>query len=136
MAAVLAVLADTHSAVWYLQQSSRLTRRAEQALDSASAAGDPIYLASISLVEVCYLVERGRLPHEALERLYAALEGPLAAFALAPLDSAVTKAIGRVPRSAVPDMPDRIIAATALVLNVPLVTADAKLRATRIATIW
>jgi len=36
----------------------------------------------------------------------------------------------------VPDLPDRIIAATALSHNLPLVTADHKIRASRIPTIW
>jgi predicted nucleic acid-binding protein len=37
----------------------------------------------------------------------------------------------------VPDMPDRIIAATALSLSLPLVTRDAKIQAvTTIQTIW
>jgi predicted nucleic acid-binding protein len=42
----------------------------------------------------------------------------------------------RIPRDVVPDMPDRIIAATALTHDLPPVTADGKIRASRIPTIW
>jgi predicted nucleic acid-binding protein len=42
----------------------------------------------------------------------------------------------RVRREDVPDMPDRIIAATALALDLPLVTRDGKIRAAGIRTIW
>jgi predicted nucleic acid-binding protein len=55
---------------------------------------------------------------------------------VAPLDSAVAKAVGQIPRNAVPDMPDRIIAATAAHLGVPLVTRDRQIQATGIRTIW
>lgn len=37
---------------------------------------------------------------------------------------------------AVPDMPDRMIAATALQLGFPLVTTDSAIRASGIPTIW
>jgi predicted nucleic acid-binding protein len=53
-----------------------------------------------------------------------------------PLDEGVAKAVYRVPRNAVPDMPDRIIAATALYLGLPLVTKDGRLRKAGISTIW
>jgi predicted nucleic acid-binding protein len=45
-------------------------------------------------------------------------------------------AMARVPRDQVPDLPDRIIAATALHLGVPLVTRDRQITASGIATIW
>jgi predicted nucleic acid-binding protein len=48
---------------------------------------------------------------------------------IAPLDVAVAQAIQKISRDAVPDMPDRIIAATALHLNAELVTRDHRLQA-------
>ena len=48
----------------------------------------------------------------------------------------VAAALANIPRDRVPDMPDRIIAATALYLGVPLVTRDAMIRAAPITTIW
>ena len=39
-------------------------------------------------------------------------------------------------RAQVPDMPDRIIAATALSLGLPLVTRDGRIRDSGIRTIW
>ena len=60
----------------------------------------------------------------------------MAAVVLAPLDLGVARAMQGIPRDIVPDMPDRIIAATAQYLNLPLVTRDAALRATSLTTIW
>jgi len=47
---------------------------------------------------------------------------------LLPVDIAVAEVLRKVSRTAVPDMPDRIIAATALNLNAPLVTRDLRLQ--------
>jgi PIN domain nuclease of toxin-antitoxin system len=43
------VVVDTHVAIWYFLQSSRLSSRAISALD-ATKAGESIYLSAISLV--------------------------------------------------------------------------------------
>jgi predicted nucleic acid-binding protein len=42
----------------------------------------------------------------------------------------------RISRDVVPDMPDRIIAATALHLELPLVTSDRRIQQTEVETIW
>jgi predicted nucleic acid-binding protein len=52
------------------------------------------------------------------------------------LTEVVAESLELVPRKDVPDMPDRIIAATALHLGLPLVTRDGKIRAVNITTIW
>jgi predicted nucleic acid-binding protein len=50
--------------------------------------------------------------------------------------STVADALARIPRDQVPDLPDRVIAAAALALGLPLVTRDAKIRSSAIQTIW
>ena len=59
------IVADTHAAVWYLSNDPRLSRAAGAAMDAVTAAGDPILIPAISLVELTYLVEKGRLPPNA-----------------------------------------------------------------------
>jgi predicted nucleic acid-binding protein len=105
-------------------------------MDDAANAGDPVYLSSISLVEIVYLVEKGRLPALVIDRLTAALSDPDAGFAVAPLDETAALAVQRISRDIVPDMPDRIIAATALNLGLPLVTRDSAISKAGITTIW
>lgn len=131
------VVADTHTIVWYLRDSSKLSAIAIASLDAAIAAGDRIYISSISVVEITYLVERFRLPEAALNQLIEALSDPDVGFAVVPLSLAIAQAIRQLRRDIVPDMPDRIIAATALYLQLPLVTRDEKIRSlTAIQTIW
>ena len=56
---------------------------------------------------------------------------------LAALNAATARAMHRVPRSAVPDMPEWIIVATALQLGLPLISHDAAIRRAGIVpVIW
>lgn len=132
MAAVL----DTHAAIWYLLDAPDLSPAAAFPIDEAAQKGNPAFVSSISLVEVIYLSERGRLPGDALDRLLAELKGERPAFRIVPLDSDVAEFVRRIPRASIPDMPDRIIAATAFHLRVPLVTRDQRIQAAGIQTIW
>ena len=132
MAAVL----DTHTAVWYMLSSKDLSASALRAIKDSLQGGEALYLPSISLVEIIYLTEKGRLPGSALERVSTALNSPDVGLKLAALDRSVAESVPRISRGLVPDMPDRIIAATALSLGLPLITRDSRIRAAGIQTIW
>jgi PIN domain nuclease of toxin-antitoxin system len=133
---VSAVIVDTHAAIWYLRDPSRLSSSALAAMRQAVSDSEPIFISAISIVEVAYLVEKGRLPLEALTRLIAAIEDSTSAFLIAVLDIAIAQTLFKIPRDKVPDMPDRIIAATALHLNLPLITRDQQIQSSGIQTIW
>jgi PIN domain nuclease of toxin-antitoxin system len=131
-----AVLADTHSILWFLFEPGNLTPAADAALTAAFRSGARIFVSTISPVEVRYLVEKGRLPAHYLDDLLAVIADPLTPIADRDVDMAVARATEHIPRGIVPELPDRIIAATALVHSLPLVTADTRLRAAPIPTIW
>jgi hypothetical protein len=42
----------------------------------------------------------------------------------------------QIPRRDVPDLPDRVIAATALFFEVPVLSGDGDIRSSAILTIW
>ena len=131
------VVADTHTLIWYIFELPRLSPTALTALEQAVNEGNFIYFSAISIVEVSYLIERGRLAGEVLRRVLNAADDPNVGILLAPLDRNISATIQQIDRATVPDMPDRIIAATALSLSLPLVTRDAKIQAlTTIQTIW
>lgn len=131
-----AVVLDTHAAVWYLLDQQTLSHDANAAIEQAVAGGHPLYLSTISVVEVIYLVEKDRLPSRALERMERALDLPHAALVCVPLTVEICRTLGQIPRAAIPDMPDRIIAATALHLGLPLITRDRKIQASQVESIW
>jgi PIN domain nuclease of toxin-antitoxin system len=132
MSAVL----DTHTVLWYLENSRELSVVARTTIEDAVRDARDVHVSAISLVETVYLVERRKLPVTALERLRSALTDPNSGFFIAPVDAGVADALPKIPRDVVPDMPDRIIAATALQLQLPLVTRDRRLQAAGIQTIW
>lgn len=131
------VVADTHTLIWYIFELPRLSPAALTALEQAVNQGNFIYFSAITIVEISYLIERGRLAGEVLRRVLNAADDPNVGILLAPLDRNISATIQQIDRATVPDMPDRIIAATALSLSLPLVTRDAKIQAlTTIQTIW
>jgi PIN domain nuclease of toxin-antitoxin system len=127
---------DTHTAIWYLSADARLSDRAKRFIDEAGSRGMPVQISSISLVEVIYLCEKGRIPSDSLTRLEEALRLRDGALCVADLTMAVALAVGRVIRDEVPDMPDRIIAATALHFGVPVISRDRKIQTSAVETIW
>ena len=77
------------------------------------AGTDSVGVSAISLVEVVYLEEKGRLPAGIFSRIASALAESAGALVEIPLDAAVAQTLALVNRDSIPDMPDRIIAATA-----------------------
>jgi PIN domain nuclease of toxin-antitoxin system len=127
---------DTHTAIWYLNADARLSNRAKRFIDEAGRRGMPVLISSISLVEVIYLCEKGRIPVESFTRLQEGLRLQDSALRVADLTLAVALAVARVIRDEVPDMPDRIIAGTALYFGVPVISRDRKIQTAAVETIW
>lgn len=129
------VLADTHALLWYLFDEERLSSSGRAALDGAIEAGFPILVSAISVIEIVYLEEKHRISAGAAERIRAACQSEDPSIEIVPVDARIAFGVDQVARADVPDMPDRIIAATAVSLGVPLVTRDGKIGASGVQTI-
>lgn len=133
---MIAAVADTHAVVWYLANDARLGAKAKQTFEAAVQSANQIAISAITLVEVVYLVEKGRVPAARFTQLMTALDDPVSVLVEVALTPAIARTLSRVDRNAVPDMPDRIIAATALHLNVPVISRDGKIQSSALHTIW
>ena len=133
---MIAGVADTHAAIWYLLKNPHLSAKARYFIENAAQAGNQIMLSPISLAEMLYLSEKKRLAISAYEDLKAALADPDSVLQEAPFTIGVVDAMRKVPREDIPDMPDRIVAATGIFLGVPVISRDGRIRSSSIQTIW
>jgi len=128
---------DAHPLVWHLTRDAHLSSRCRQIFVRADAGKDIIWVPAIVLVEVIYLVEKRRLPEALIGQMFALLEPPALNYRLVGLDLSILRTLQEVERKTVPDMPDRIIAATALSLRLPLLSHDRAIAAVEgLEVIW
>jgi len=127
---------DTHALIWYLEDSPRLGAAANQIFDECDRGEIVIYIPTVCLVEIVYLQERGRISPDLRTQLDAELLTGTSGLVIFDLTVEVVNALAMIPPASVPDMPDRIIAATALHLNLPLITRDSRMPLTGLNLIW
>jgi PIN domain nuclease of toxin-antitoxin system len=119
---VASVVADTHALLWMLRGTLRdRSPIAADAVDRALLA-KALHVSIGSFLDLRYLVDSGRLSAQLLADARSIVESE--PFTVVPLDLPVLDAMARIPREKVSDPFDRIIAATALTLDLPLVSAD------------
>lgn len=133
---MIAAVADTHALLWYLWDDARLSVAARQAFEEAASAGDAIGVSSITLVEVLYLIERGRIHAETLVALVNLFQQRESMFDEIPVNQDVALTMQQVAADSIPEMPDRIIAATAVRCAVPVISRDQHIRVSEVSTIW
>lgn len=133
---MLRAVADTHTIIWYLFADERLSAAAQNIVEETAFNGDQIAFSSITLAEIIYLSEKGRISSATFDRLLNVIEEENTVLVEVPFDRHIAKALSKVKRAEVPDLPDRIIAATALYLGLPLISRDRKIRLADVQTIW
>jgi PIN domain nuclease of toxin-antitoxin system len=55
---------------------------------------------------------------------------------VAPFTVEIVDVMRQIPRANVPDLPDRIVAATGLYFRVPIISRDGRIRAANLQTVW
>ena len=133
---MISAVADTHTAVWYLFNNPKLSATARQVIEQTFKDGNQVAVSAISLAEMVYLVEKGRIPRSAMGDLISALADPNYPLREVPVTGGIAERMQIIPREDVPDLPDRIIAATGLFYSVPVISRDAKIRAANLQSIW
>ena len=115
---------DTQCLVWYLAGDRRLPKATKSAFEAAKQGRSQILIPSIALVEVLFLLQRKRIPESVVRDLLSLPEMTDAELCVVPLNMAVVRAMQDFGPAAVPELADRVIAATARALGLPLLTVD------------
>jgi PIN domain nuclease of toxin-antitoxin system len=130
------IVVDTHIIIWNALKPEMLSEKSEKAISAANNS-DGIIFCEISLWEIAMLMHKGRLSIdiEYLEFIKLILKSNKYVF------QGITPEIAALSTDLLSDNnkdpADRIIAATSIIKNAKLVTADKKLRQSKkVATIW
>ncbi|MGA3032839.1 MAG: type II toxin-antitoxin system VapC family toxin [Terracidiphilus sp.] len=128
------ILLDTHVVVWLAFEPNKLSKRAEQAI-RAARLGDGLAIATITLLELAWLAENGRIEStlsvESFVRLCASK------LTVLPITPEIAARAVSLPDTYPKDPQDRLIGATALVEGLGLVTHDKSIKKSRLVpVIW
>ena len=128
---------DTHALLWHILGSKRLSSRAKSIFEDTDKGRGQIYIPAIALVEIVYLMEKAKIPPESVENVIKLFDSHPKNYTLAQITPPTIHALISVPRELIPEMPDRIIMATAAELGLPLITKDSKIKAAKVVkVIW
>ncbi len=123
------LLLDTHVVVRWLCDAKRLSREQLRAIDQCERRGEPLGVSAITLLEVAILARAGELRIEGLlEEFLETLDRK--PFRILPLTPAVAFEAGSL--RSLKDPADRVIAATARVHGLQLVTSDERIVASSV----
>ena len=129
------IVVDTHIIIWDALQPASLSDSARLALAEHQETG--IIICDISVWEIAMLMKKGRLKIDAHYQEFMALILQANNYIVRQISPQIAEIAAGLPLDVNKDPADRLIAATAIAANVPLVTADKNLRAAdSITTIW
>ncbi len=129
-------VADTHIALWFLWTPQKLSSKVETLIESAEQQRQRIGLSTMSLCEVVYLVERGRVDPLSYESMLEGTRSEDGLFEEIPVTRNICEAMRVAPCNEIPELPDRVIAASAVSYGVPLLTRDRVIRASGVPVLW
>lgn len=129
------ILLDTHVVVWLASGDSRISARARGAIHEARRSARGLAISDVTLVELSQLFRKKRF-HLAVNP-GSFLSDIEHRFAVLPVTANIALQAFELPDRYPKDLVARIIGATALIEDIPLVTADREIRNSRVlSTIW
>jgi len=130
------IVVDTHIIIWNALKPEMLSRKAEKAISAANNS-DGIIFCDISLWEIAMLMYKGRLSIDVEYLKFIKLVLESNNYVCRGITPEIARLSAKLFSDNNNDPADRIIAATSIIENAKLITADKKLRQSRkVTTIW
>jgi PIN domain nuclease of toxin-antitoxin system len=131
----LLILLDTHVVVWLASGDTRISHRAQTAINEARQAVRGLAISDFTLAELSMLFRKKQFALAVSPEAF--LSEVERRFVVLPITANIALQAFELPASYPKDPADRIIGATALIEDIPLITADQSIRKSRaVATIW
>jgi PIN domain nuclease of toxin-antitoxin system len=129
------ILLDTHVVIWLAQDDQRISLKAQAAIDDARRRSGGLAISDVTLMEIAQLAHRGRIVFRV--GLDAFLQEVERHFRVLAINRNIAMQAFELPPRYPKDPVDRVIGATALIEDIPLLTADREIRKSRaVPTIW
>ena len=124
---------DAHALLWFLLQDPKLSKKALKIFRACDLGKEIVVIPSIVLLECMYVCEKKRVSFDFQDVIHK-LEGTFN-YPIYPLDEEVILQCPSLRQ--VVEMHDRIIVATARLLNAKLITKDANIVGSNVVeTVW
>ena len=129
------ILLDTHVIVWLASGDPRLSGRAQAAIEEARQSVRGVAISDFTLFELGQLFRKKEF--SLLTDPESFLSEVERRFVILPITANISLQALALPPTYPEDPADRIIGATALIEDIPLITADQAIRKSRaVPTIW
>ena len=130
------IVVDTHVIIWDALKPDLLSKKAKKAMADANEA-EGIIFCDISLWEIAMLIQKGRISVDTSYQNFVNLVLSSNNYLLKGITPEIAEMSTLLPEEVNLDPADRIIAATSLILEIPLITSDRNLlKAKSLKTIW
>jgi PIN domain nuclease of toxin-antitoxin system len=128
------ILLDTHVLIWMSSDPGRLSSKArEQIVEARRKTG--LAVASITLWELAWLAENQRVLYSGSAESF--VRETISRVSVKSLSPEIAAVAAHLPDNYPKDPSDRLIGSTAIVLGIPLVTADEKIHSSGIVEcVW
>ena len=130
------ILLDTHILIWDALSPEKMSKTAMEAIESEEAKNQ-LLIADISLWEIAMLIDKGRLSISADAGTFIDALLKLRNYEVVPINAEIAFKSIELSKVIQSDPADSLIAATSLVNNATLITADSKILYSKVVkTLW
>ena len=125
---------DTHALIWFMTGDPKLSIDARRAFERTDRRDEHIYIPCIIFFELLYLVDKHKIDAD-FDSVISMISSS-SNYKIEPLCLPIIEASRKISMEKVRDPWDRLIAATSIHLDLPLITTDKSLTNLGIQTVW